>query len=229
MIAVAEDVGPVEAATARSGGLLPDRARAVAKRLTDIGVSLLALLAAFVPVLVIALVLRVLHGVPPLYGHERVGRDGRTFRCWKLRTMATDADARLAALIASSPAAAREWAETRKLRADPRILGPLGRMLRRTSLDELPQFWNVLRGDMSLVGPRPVVHEELGHYGAHVGWYLAVRPGLTGPWQVGGRSEASYASRVRLDVGYARMPSLRRDLAILVRTLAVPFEQRGAC
>ncbi|MFT3973631.1 MAG: sugar transferase [Amaricoccus sp.] len=226
MIAIADDLDPVAKPAA---GLLSQSVRAPLKRAIDIAVSLgfVAVLAVVLPVLATALWL--CHGVDPFYGHERVGRGGRRFRCWKLRTMAPDADARLAALLATSPAAAREWAETRKLRTDPRILGRIGRFLRRSSLDELPQFWNVLAGDMSLVGPRPVVSDELGHYGAHVDWYLAVRPGLTGPWQVGGRSEASYASRVRLDVGYARGPSLRRDAAILVRTLAVPFEQRGAC
>jgi lipopolysaccharide/colanic/teichoic acid biosynthesis glycosyltransferase len=211
-----------------AGGLLIRKVRQPLKRMIDVTVSIGALVVLFplVPVLVAAIWLR--YRVSPFYGHERVGRDGRRFRCWKLRTMAPDADARLAVLLASSPAAAREWAEVRKLRNDPRILGRIGRFLRRTSLDELPQLWNVLAGDMSLVGPRPVVGEELDHYGAQVNWYLAVRPGLTGPWQVGGRSDTSYAARVQLDVGYARVPSLRRDLVILVRTLAVPFERRGA-
>lgn len=226
MNAIADDVegpGPVEA------GILPHGTRKALKRALDLGLSalVLALLAFVLPVLGIAMWL--LHGVSPLYGHERIGRNGRTFRCWKLRTMAPDAEARLAGLLATSPAAALEWSETRKLRDDPRILGRLGRFLRRTSLDELPQFWNVARGEMSLVGPRPIVREELDHYGAQVGWYLAVRPGVTGPWQIGGRSETSYPARVRLDVGYARDPSLRRDLSILLRTLVVPFEQRGAC
>lgn len=217
------------AGKAPTGGMLPRRLREVLKRGLDIAVSAVAIVVGLGLVAVIACVLWFCHGVAPLYGHERVGRHGRTFRCWKLRTMALDADERLSALLATSPSAAREWAATRKLWQDPRVLGRIGRFLRRTSLDEVPQFWNVLVGDMSLVGPRPVVQDELAHYGAQIDWYLGQRPGLTGPWQVGGRSEASYANRVRMDVSYAKDPSLRRDVAILVRTLAVPFEQRGAC
>ena len=228
MIAIAEDLASARPERS-SAGLLPPWLRAAVKRGVDIAVSCAASPVAVVLVLLAAAAVWLRHGVPPLYGHERVGRGGQRFRCWKLRTMALDADARLASHLAASPAAAGEWAEARKLRADPRILGRIGRFLRRTSLDELPQLWNVLRGEMSLVGPRPVVPEELERYGGQRGWYLAVRPGITGPWQVGGRSEASYAARVRLDVGYARAPSLRRDLAILARTLVVPFAQRGAC
>lgn len=227
MVVLAEEFAT--AGNAATGGMLPPRLREVLKRGLDIFVSAVAIMIGLGFVVAIACVLWLCHGVGPLYGHERVGRDGRIFRCWKLRTMAVDADARLSALLATSPSAAREWAETRKLRADPRILGRIGRFLRRTSFDEVPQFWNVLVGDMSLVGPRPVVKDELAHYGTQIDWYLGQRPGITGPWQVGGRSEASYASRVRMDVGYAKAPSLRRDVAILVRTLAVPFEQRGAC
>lgn len=228
MYALADDAEPYRSAGA-AGGLMPRSLRQGLKRVIDVTLSacILLILLPLLPLLALAIGLR--YRVSPFFGHERVGRDGRRFRCWKLRTMSPDADARLARLLASSPAAAKEWAEVRKLRNDPRILGRIGRFLRRTSLDELPQLWNVLVGDMSLVGPRPVVGDELVHYGAQVNWYLAVRPGVTGPWQVGGRSETSYASRVRLDVGYASVPSLRRDLMILVRTLAVPFAQRGAC
>jgi lipopolysaccharide/colanic/teichoic acid biosynthesis glycosyltransferase len=134
-----------------------------------------------------------------------------------------------AALLAASPAARAEWSATRKLRDDPRVLGAVGRFLRRTSLDELPQLVNVLRGEMSLVGPRPIVADELAHYGAQAAWYFATRPGLTGPWQVGGRSDTGYATRVRLDVEYAQNPSLRRDLAILAGTVAAVLGSRGAC
>jgi lipopolysaccharide/colanic/teichoic acid biosynthesis glycosyltransferase len=227
MIASAEDIasGGVPIAPV---GPLPDRVRGAVKRGLDIAVSCALLPFALAIVLVAAATVRLCHGVAPFYGHERVGKGGRRFRCWKLRTMAGDAEARLAAHLATSPAAAREWATSRKLRADPRVLGRTGGFLRRTSLDELPQLWNVLRGEMSLVGPRPVVAEELDHYGGQLDWYLAVRPGITGPWQVGGRSEVGYAIRVRLDVAYARAPSLRRDLALLARTLTVPFARRGA-
>lgn len=226
MDVIADDT---EAEAAVAVGWLSSRAREFTKRVLDVAISG-GVLILFAPLyLLLAAAIWCRHGIWPLYGHDRIGRDGRVFRCWKFRTMGADAEARLTAHLAASPAAAREWAETRKLRTDPRILGRTGRFLRRTSLDELPQFWNVLVGEMSLVGPRPVVAEELAHYGSLRAWYLGIRPGITGPWQVGGRSGTSYAARVRLDVAYARMPSLRRDVAILVRTLVVPFAQRGAC
>lgn len=226
MAVVADEAGNV---SLTSGNELSHGAREFAKRVRDVVLSLCLLLLLSPVFLLIGLIIWCRHGVWPLYGHDRIGRNGRTFRCWKFRTMSVDSEARLKSHLASSPTAAREWSETRKLKADPRILGNTGRFLRRSSLDELPQFWNVLVGEMSLVGPRPVVADELAHYGGLRGWYLGVRPGITGPWQVGGRSETSYAARVSLDVAYARMPSLRRDAAILLRTLAVPFAQRGAC
>lgn len=156
-------------------------------------------------------------GGPGFFGQERVGLDGAPFRCWKLRTMVPDAEARLAVHLATDPAAAREWAETHKLRDDPRVTR-LGRVLRRTSLDELPQFWNVLRGEMSLVGPRPVPRAELAAYRGQEWAYLICRPGLTGLWQVGGRNAVSYAERVRLDLRYLLVAGLRTDLAVLCRT-----------
>ena len=159
--------------------------------------------------ILVALTIWVADGRPVIYRHRRIGRDGAAFDCLKFRTMARDADRALAAHLARSPAARAEWEATRKLRDDPRILGGLGRFLRRTSLDELPQILNVLRGEMSLVGPRPIVREELVHYGGQSRWYLAVRPGVTGPWQVGGRSDTSYATRVRLDVQLRAEPEPR--------------------
>jgi len=164
---------------------------------------------------------------PVLYGHVRLGWGGRTFRCLKFRTMVRDGDRVLSAHLASNPEAAREWAETRKLRDDPRVT-PLGRVLRRTSLDELPQLFNVLKGDMSLVGPRPIVAEEAHHYGPAIRAYLSVRPGLTGLWQVGGRSDTSYAERVRLDQAYVQRRSLTLDVIILLRTVAVVLGGRGS-
>ncbi|HET9068496.1 MAG TPA: sugar transferase [Amaricoccus sp.] len=204
-------------------------ARAILKRGLDLTLATLGLPVATPLMLLIALAIRLAHGGPAIYRHRRVGRGGVAFDCLKFRTMGRDADRALALLLACSPAARAEWEATRKLRNDPRVLGRLGRFLRRTSLDELPQLWNVLRGEMSLVGPRPVVDEELAHYAGQRRWYLAVRPGLTGPWQVGGRSDTSYAARVRLDVDYARNPSLRRDLRILLATLRVFATGRGAC
>lgn len=156
-------------------------------------------------------------GGPGFFGHWRVGQEGRRFRCWKLRSMVPDAEARLAAHLARNPAAAREWAETYKLRRDPRITR-LGRVLRKTSLDELPQLWNVAMGEMSLVGPRPVTEAELAEYAGYEWAYLACRPGLTGLWQVSGRNRVGYADRVRMDVAYLMRAGLAADLAILART-----------
>lgn len=207
--------------------LAMDAARPALKRTLDVvGAGLLLLLAlpAFV---VIALLVRA-DGGAAFFSHTRVGRGGHRFGCLKFRTMVPDAEARLAALWLQDPSLREEWEATRKLRHDPRITR-IGRFLRASSLDELPQLLNVLRGEMSLVGPRPVTPSELGaQYGHAALHYMCVRPGLTGAWQVSGRSEASYARRVALDIDYVRFPSLRTDLAILLRTPAVVLRRRGA-
>ncbi|MBL6456843.1 sugar transferase [Belnapia sp. T6] len=199
----------------------------VLKRAFDIaGASALLLLG--LPVFLILAVLVRADGGPAFFAHERVGRGGRRFGCLKFRSMVVDSAARLEALLASDPAARAEWEATRKLRHDPRITW-IGRVLRATSLDELPQLLNVLRGEMSLVGPRPVVAAELqAHYGAAAEHYLSVRPGITGLWQVSGRSDTSYAQRVALDVRYATNPSFIEDLRILLRTPVAVLQRRGA-
>ncbi|MGX9962477.1 sugar transferase [Roseomonas sp. F4] len=201
--------------------------QAAAKRALDIlgaGALLLFCLPAF---LVIAALVR-MDGGPAFYAHERVGRGGRLFGCLKFRSMVADADRRLAELLDRDPLARAEWEATRKLKADPRITA-IGRFLRATSLDELPQIINVLKGEMSLVGPRPVQSAELAvYYGPAAQHYMAVRPGITGPWQVGGRNDTSYAQRVALDVAYARHHSLLGDIAILLRTPKAVLARRGA-
>jgi exopolysaccharide production protein ExoY len=164
----------------------------------------------------------------PIFRHTRLGRGGRTFGCLKFRTMVVDSEARLAAHLAANPAARAEWEATHKLAHDPRVT-PLGRMLRKTSLDELPQLVNVLRGEMSLVGPRPIVQAEVARYGSAFATCFAVPPGVTGLWQVSGRSETTYAERVALDLDYASRWSLGRDIAILARTVPAVFAQRGSC
>ncbi len=164
---------------------------------------------------------------PILFAHKRIGKDGEPFPCFKFRTMAVDADEILARHLAHSPEAAREWLETRKLRKDPRVT-PLGAVLRRTSLDELPQLLNVLRGEMSLVGPRPIVEQEVRHYGEAMQDYMSVRPGLTGLWQVSGRSDVGYAQRVDLDRAYVRQRSFLGDLGILLRTVEVVLRRKGS-
>jgi lipopolysaccharide/colanic/teichoic acid biosynthesis glycosyltransferase len=156
-----------------------------------------------------------------------VGKGRRAFRLWKFRSMSVDAGARLAECLAANPERDREWARTRKLRADPRVTR-VGRFLRRTSLDELPQLWNVLRGDMSLIGPRPIVSQEASKYGVGFALYSQVLPGLTGLWQVSGRNDTHYGRRVELDCQYIRNWTVALDLKILLKTAAVVARGRGA-
>jgi lipopolysaccharide/colanic/teichoic acid biosynthesis glycosyltransferase len=168
-----------------------------------------------------------LDGRPICFSHERIGHDGKPFKCWKFRTMLRDSEQRLAAAIEADEELRKEWLATRKLRNDPRI-SALGKFLRKTSLDELPQFWNILRGEMSVVGPRPVVREELIFYGLHKADYMSVRPGLTGAWQVSGRSNTTYAERVALDVDYINGANLRLDLRIIWKTIGAVLAQDGS-
>jgi exopolysaccharide production protein ExoY len=155
---------------------------------------------------------------PALFRHRRVGFDGKHFDCLKFRTMVTDAPDRLRRFLESSPEAAAEWATNRKLRHDPRVTA-IGSILRKSSLDELPQLFNVLRGEMSIVGPRPVTDEELERYSSSVDAYLACRPGITGLWQVSGRSSTTYSKRVACDTFYARNWSMYLDAKIVIVTL----------
>jgi undecaprenyl-phosphate galactose phosphotransferase len=149
------------------------------------------------------------------------------FDCIKFRTMTVEADQVLRAMLSNDPRAAAEWAATRKLRHDPRVTR-IGVFLRRSSLDELPQLFNVLRGEMSLVGPRPIVQAEVVRYGRDIEQYYAAKPGMTGLWQVSGRSQTSYMHRVKLDVWYVRNWTLWHDIAILLKTIPAVFVQRGA-
>ncbi len=155
---------------------------------------------------------------PVIFSHGRVGFNGRMFKCYKFRSMVTDSQRVLEEHLAHNPDAAREWQATQKLRRDPRIT-VFGQMLRKSSLDELPQLFNIVLGDMSCVGPRPVVADELQRYGIFAADYLRTRPGLTGLWQVNGRSNTDYSRRVFLDSQYVRTWSLGGDIAILVRTV----------
>jgi undecaprenyl-phosphate galactose phosphotransferase len=201
------------------------RYRDGAKRIMDVGLSL-ALVPMVAPVVgALALLVR-LDGGPAFFGHERVGRDGRGFRCWKIRTMVPDAQQRLRRHLAQNPAAMREWQQNYKLADDPRVTR-LGRFLRKTSLDELPQLWNVLRGDMSLVGPRPVPREELEAYAGSERAYFLYRPGVTGLWQVSGRNAVAYEDRVRMDMDYSMRACARLDLLILLRTGLVVLRRTG--
>ena len=162
-----------------------------------------------------------------IFGHTRIGRGGKHFKCLKFRTMVINSQEILKNLLATDPGARAEWNNDFKLKNDPRI-NALGHFLRRTSLDELPQLWNVLRGDMSLVGPRPVVQDELERYGEDVEYYLMARPGMTGLWQVSGRNNVDYATRVYLDSWYVKNWSLWSDIVILFKTIAVVTDRTGA-
>lgn len=195
------------------------------KRVLDIllGLTLLPLLA---PVIGALWALTRLDGGAGFFGHERIGRDGRAFRCWKIRTMVVDARERLERHLHENPKAREEWYRDFKLRDDPRIT-PIGRLLRATSLDELPQIWNVLRGEMSFVGPRPVVQAELARYGVHRATYEAMRPGITGLWQVSGRNSISYDERVQMDLAYHRSKSLLLDLALIGKTAFAVLGRTG--
>ena len=188
------------------------------KRAIDIVVAALALVLLSPLMVFVAVLIRLTMGRPVLLGHNRIGHEGRAFRCYKFRTMIVEADEALRQYLASNPQAEKEWRETHKLRNDPRIT-PLGRLLRKSSIDELPQLVNVLRGDMSCVGPRPIVADELARYGNNAADYLQARPGLTGAWQVSGRTSLRYADRVALDAEYVRHWSLWKDFLILVETI----------
>jgi exopolysaccharide production protein ExoY len=188
------------------------------KRSFDIIVSAMAILLALPLLLIAALMVRLSLGGPVIFAHPRIGYLGRRFVCYKFRTMGHDADAVLARHIAANPKAAQEWNQSQKLRDDPRVCS-VGWLLRKSSLDELPQLFNVLRGDMSLVGPRPIVDAETQRYGAHLHERLQARPGVSGLWQVSGRNSLSYQDRISLDLRYVRQWSLWLDVKILARTV----------
>lgn len=197
------------------------------KRALDIAGACVLLLIFLPAILCIAWLIKKQAGAPIIYKQERVGLNGVPFWVLKFRTMITNADEVLTQLLANNEDIRKEWLVARKLKNDPRIT-QVGLFLRKTSLDELPQLINVLRGEMSLVGPRPVIAEELEYYEADKPAYLSVRPGLTGAWQISGRNDISYAERVRMDVNYVNNPSFLEDLTILVRTISVVLFKRGA-
>lgn len=204
---------------------LQSRRARVLKRSGDILFSLTVLTLGSPVFLALALLVKITSRGPVFYVQQRVGRDYRSFGCIKFRTMRRDADRILSRLLAESPDLQEEFRNDFKLRNDPRITR-LGRFLRRSSLDELPQFLNVLRGEMSVVGPRPIVRQELPRYGDRMEEVLAVRPGLTGLWQVSGRNNLTYDERVTLDLRYARHRSVWMDLKIIARTIGVILDPR---
>lgn len=193
----------------------------------DIALALAALAFLAPLMLLVALAVSITSAGPAIFAHRRIGLHGRQFPCFKFRTMVRDADRRLAALLRDNAQARAEWERDHKLKDDPRIT-PIGAFLRKTSLDELPQLFNVLAGHMSFVGPRPIVAGEIIRYGRRFDAYCQVRPGITGLWQVSGRSDTSYRRRVAMDVLYVRSRTLRLNSMIIVRTLPAVLRQHGS-
>lgn len=197
------------------------------KRAMDLAIAIPVVIFGSPLLLLIYALLKILDPGPALFMQLRVGRDGRTFVVYKFRTMRVDASERLEKLLKTDAAAAEEWAKYQKLRNDPRVT-TLGRILRKSSLDELPQILNIVRGEMSVIGPRPVTSAEIHRYGSDYPYYTAVRPGVLGLWQVSGRNKLSYPERVALDVKYVKTWSIWADFVILVRAIPVVLFGRGA-
>jgi Undecaprenyl-phosphate galactose phosphotransferase WbaP len=214
----------VEFAGSGSAGYAPGGAL---KRVLDVIMASAGIAVLWPLMLMVAMAIRYTDPGPAIFGHERIGRSGRRFKCLKFRSMIINSDAALRELLERDPAAAAEWAQSQKLKNDPRIT-KLGKMLRETSLDELPQLWNVLKGDMSIVGPRPIVSAEVRRYGNYFEAYTATKPGITGLWQVTGRSDCTYDERVSLDVDYVKNWSILRDVWIIAKTVIVVFGRKGS-
>jgi Undecaprenyl-phosphate galactose phosphotransferase WbaP len=201
--------------------------RVIAKRAVDLALCSVGSVVVLPLCALLAICIKLDSRGPVLYGQRRIGRGGRFFTAWKFRSMVVDADRALARHLERNPALRREWERDHKLKNDPRVTR-IGRLLRKTSMDELPQLWNVLMGDMSLVGPRPIVEKEVPKYGRSFDLYARVNGGITGLWQVSGRNDTSYDERVQLDRFYVRNWSVWLDFCILFRTIAVVLFGRGA-
>lgn len=197
------------------------------KRAMDVVLAGAGLLLVSPLLLLLALIIKLSDGGPVVYGHPRSGRNGKIFTCLKLRSMRVDAAERLKDLLASDARARLQWEKYRKLDPDPRVTA-VGRFIRKTSLDELPQLFNILRGDMSVIGPRPVTAEETEFYGENAVYYKAVRPGVLGLWQVHGRNKLSYPERIAYDVKYVREWTIWMDVMIILRAIPVVLFGRGA-
>lgn len=203
----------------------PGLYRAFGKRALDLSLAIM-LLPIALPLVALAALALWLTGVNPFYSQLRVGLNGTTFRLWKLRTMRPDADQVLEQILRNDPAKRAEWDSTQKLKEDPRVTR-LGHLLRKTSMDELPQFLNVLRGDMSLLGPRPIMLDQRALYGPTLHVYTAMRPGISGLWQVTERNDAEFARRAEIDVEYARSLSFKGDLRLIWQTFRTVLRSTG--
>lgn len=201
----------------------------VLKRLLDLAVTIPALIVLAIPMAMIAIAIKVSSQGPVIFGPVRKGQHGKEFRSWKFRTMVPNAEEVLRERLESDPEARAEWGRDVKLKNDPRIIPGIGHLLRNWSLDELPQLWNVLVGEMSLIGPRPIATYEIERYREHYYDYTQMLPGITGLWQVSGRSETSYETRVQMVHRYAAKWSIWLDLWILAKTPVVVLTKRGAC
>ncbi len=199
--------------------------RSSTKRMLDLIISAL-LIPSILPMIGILWLIARSDGGSGFFAHERIGKDGRKFKCFKIRSMRQDAEKFLEAYLEENEDARIEWENDRKLKNDPRI-SKFGGFIRKTSLDELPQLINVIAGDMSLVGPRPVVEDELNKYGNKRSYYLSVKPGITGLWQVSGRNDVSYDERVQLDMDYFKRMSLALDLKIILMTAFSVMKKSG--
>lgn len=196
-------------------------------RAMDVIIALVSLVF-FAPLMVIIAIISFVSDPGPIFFSQlRIGRHGRMFHCYKFRTMAVNAQERLDEVLRTDPVARAEWARDHKLRNDPRIVG-IGRFLRKSSLDELPQIFNVLKGDMSIVGPRPIVMAEADRYGRYLRHYCAVRPGITGLWQISGRNDVTYRRRVAFDVAYSKHVSPLIYLKVMILTVPSVVMARGS-
>ncbi|MEZ2126343.1 MULTISPECIES: sugar transferase [unclassified Sinorhizobium] len=193
----------------------------------DTIVATIALIAVLPMIVMVIVLLLLVQGRPIFIAHRRIGKNGVLFSCYKFRTMVPNADEVLTRYLSANGQERTEWAATRKLKNDPRVT-PMGAVLRRSSIDEVPQLLNVILGQMSLVGPRPIAAAEVELYGNHFADYIKVRPGLTGPWQVSGRSDTSYSKRVELDARYVAERSFGGDIVIMAKTIPAVLRARGS-
>lgn len=218
------NVGPNEL---RSGSKISPQKKLAAKRVFDVVVSSILVIGTLPLLITMMLIIRIQDGHRAIFSQVRIGQNGQRFHCYKLRSMVPDAQERLDNLLKVCPKSRAQWDAVQKLDPDPRIT-KLGQFLRKSSIDELPQLFNVLRGEMSLVGPRPIIQSEVERYGSYYEDYCSVKPGITGLWQVQGRSNTSYEERVEMDVTYARNQSLLGDIGIFFQTVPAVMLRRGA-
>lgn len=216
-----ESPGPLRGHASR-----PATSDAALTRTIDVTVALTVIVILLPLLLLIVAALKLTSAGPVLFAHRRIGKNGQAFPCYKFRSMVENSAEVLERYLATCPEARAEWMRDQKLRQDPRVT-PIGRILRRTSLDEVPQIFNVLRGEMSMVGPRPIVESEMIRYRQYIADYCSVKPGITGLWQISGRNNTTYRRRVALDTAYARNRSVALDLAIMARTVPAVLSGSG--